>query len=303
MVKRDDTWLRQEQIHAVRAHAQKVLERANAVGCFPTPIDRILDSEKIVVAPDNIFDDGFISKMVKKAEGLLKSAISKVVGLFDAMDRTIFINTSLPKPKIPFLKLHEAGHAIIPWQAKMYKIVQDCDQTLDPEISEQFENEANRFATEVLFQLDTFSEMASSYEFGIKAPLNAGKKFGASAYSSVRRYVRGSHRPCMVVVLNPPVPSENGFDAEVRRYERSDTFIEMFGPVEFPSIITPESPLGFLVPLGNRKMSGTRTLDLMDLNGEARQCAAESFATPYQVFILIFDIGKLKSRQVFIHSA
>lgn len=300
MVKRDDAWLREEQVRAVREHARKVLERADALGCFPTPIDQILESEEIFVAPDNIFDDGFIKKMVKKAGGLLKTAISKVVGLFDALDRTIFINTSLPKPKIPFLKLHEAGHAVMPWQAKMYKIVQDCDQTLDPEISEQFDSEANRFATEVLFQLDSFGEMANSYEFGIKAPLKAGKKFGASAYSSVRRYVKGSRRPCMVVVLNPPSPSANGFDAEVRRYERSDEFVEMFGQVEFSSNVTPESPLGFLVPLGDRRMSGTHTFYLKDLNGDTRQCVAEAFATPYQVFILIFDIGKLRAKRHFI---
>lgn len=302
MVKRDDTSLRDEQVRAVREHARKVLERADALGCLPTPIDQILDSENLFVAPDNIFDDGFILKMVKKAGGLLKSALSKVMGVFDAIDRTIFINTALPKPKIPFLKLHEAGHAVMPWQAQMYKIVQDCDQTLDPDISEQFDSEANRFATEVLFQLDKFDEMARDYDFGISVPLKLGKKFGSSAYSAVRRYVKGAQRPCMVVVLNPPVPSEAGFTAEVRRYERSPQFIELFGNTEFGPEITPDSLIGELVPLGKRKMSRARPLDLTDVNGDGRMCVAEAFATPYQVFILILDQNKINPEKHFIIS-
>lgn len=300
MIKSNDALLDNNQVRAVREHARKVLERADARGCFPTPIDDILESEKIYVAPDNIFDDGFIFKMVKKAGGLLKNAISKVMGLFDAIDRTVFINTDLPKAKIPFLKLHEAGHAVMPWQAKMYRIVQDCDKTLDPDISDQFDSEANRFAIEVLFQLDTFDGMAGEYEFGINAPLKLAKKFGSSAYSAIRRYVKGASRPCMVVVLNPPVPSEYGFSAEVRRYERSDDFIEMFGELGFEPVITPDSRIGRLVPLGTRKMSGRQSLELIDLNGDNRQCIAEAFATPYQVFVLIFDVNKLATKRHFI---
>lgn len=36
--------------------------------------------------------------------------MSKVFGLFEANDRLVVIDKNVPKPKKPFVKLHEAGH-------------------------------------------------------------------------------------------------------------------------------------------------------------------------------------------------
>jgi hypothetical protein len=41
-----------------------------------------------------------------------------------------------------FIKLHEAGHGTLPHQAKVYRLIHDCEKTLDAEITDLFEREA-----------------------------------------------------------------------------------------------------------------------------------------------------------------
>lgn len=57
----------------------------------------------------------------------------------------------------------------------------------------------------VLFQLDAFDAEARDLKFGLGAPLKLSRRYGASAYASIRRYVSGSDRACAVLVLEPPV--------------------------------------------------------------------------------------------------
>ncbi len=65
----------------------------------------------------------------------------------------------------------------------MYAVVEDCKLSLDPAVADQFDREANVFASEVLFQLDGFITEARDHDFGIGVPLKVGKKYGASACS------------------------------------------------------------------------------------------------------------------------
>ncbi|XOV74839.1 MAG: ImmA/IrrE family metallo-endopeptidase [Phycisphaerales bacterium] len=88
--------------------------------------------------------------------------------------------------KLPFLKLHELGHGLLPWQRDIYALTADCKQTLDPEVNDLFERETNAFASEVLFQVDTFTNEAADHPFSIKTPMKLSKKYGASVYSTVR---------------------------------------------------------------------------------------------------------------------
>lgn len=289
-----------QQDSAVRKEAENVLERAGALGVYPTPIDEILDAHEILVADEDIFDDSFIQRFARKAGGALKKAKAKVLGLFDALENVVFLNRDVPAAKLPFLKLHEAGHALLPWQSGIFKVVQDCEKTLHPEVSDAFDREANAFASEVLFQLDGFMAMAEDHDFGVKVPLKLSKKFGASAYSSIRRYVSRNQRACGVLVLEPPVYSEAGFSADVRRFVPSERFAKRFGNPNFGLRISAEDRIGAFVPLGKCRMSDKRPLALTDRNGEERQCVAEAFATPYQVFILIHDTEKLVQKLHFI---
>jgi hypothetical protein len=45
--------------------------------------------------------------------------------------RSVLIDRELPRPGLPFVKLHEAGHSSLPHQSQVYALIHDCLQTLD----------------------------------------------------------------------------------------------------------------------------------------------------------------------------
>lgn len=296
----DDSSLTPDQYRKVRKEAEKLLYEAGAIGRFPTPVDDIMSAAKVVVAPENVLDEGFLKRMRRKASAALKQALSKVLGIFDATARLVFLDYSLGPSKKNFIKLHEAGHGVLPWQRGLYAVVEDCEKSLAPEVAETFDREANNFATEVLFQLDGFITEARDYSFGLKCPMNLSRKYGASVYASLRQYVRKSDRECVVIVLDAPVIVPlDGFKAALRRVVSSPLFEEKFGQLTLPVEFTPDDKIGSMIPVGNRKMTGPRELELYDRNGTMHECLAEAFKHPYNVFILISVKSVLTKTMVF----
>ena len=110
--------------------------------------------------------------------------MSKILGVYDSVDSLIHIDTSVGKSKQSFLKLHETGHHELPTHRKVFRFFQDCGKTLEPEIADQFEREANNFARFALFQGDRYAQCAADFALEIKAPMKLAVQFGASIYAS-----------------------------------------------------------------------------------------------------------------------
>jgi hypothetical protein len=164
--------------------------------------------------------------------------------------------------------------------------------TLDPEIADLFEREANNFARFVLFQGDSYASMAADYKLEIKTPMKLAGKFGASIYASCREFARMHHRACVVYILEPVTHCEKtGARAKVRRIEASPSFLHQFGrPNE--QVITLGHSVGRVLPIG-RKMVRPTTISITDRNGQAHECVAEAFDTTFNVVILIYPIKAL----------
>ncbi len=300
--KPDDSSLTPAQLLNVRRHARRALLEAGALGNLPTPVDHILAVANVEQVEDEVLNEKFLSKLRSKAGDALKRALSKVVGVFDVKSNIVFVDHLLKPVRKRFVMLHEAGHGFMPWQRAMYDLVEDCDQALDPAAADLFDREANVFASEVLFQNDTFACMAADEKFEIWTPIRLAKKFDASLYASIRQYVSKNDRCCVVLVLNPPTLSNGGFRATLRRVISSDSFLKTFGGYSWCTVFTPADPLGALIPLGTRKSSGKRPLVLNDINGLRHECIAESFTQTYQVFILIQAVSTLPPTIVVPHS-
>lgn len=299
---RPDDSIDPQQMGRIREHARKALEAAGGLGTFPTPIDGVIEAAKHGVATEDI-DEGFLAKMGKKAAGALKRAMSKVLGVLHVSAKAIHIDKLVHGSKLPFLKLHELGHGVLPWQRDIYAVTEDCEKHIDPEIGEVFERESNAFASEVLFQLDTFTAEAADWDFGLKAPLRLSKKYGASVYATVRRYVTTNDRACAVIVLDPPqLCNGDGFRASLRRVEASPRFASQFGELSLPEVFTPSDPIGRIVPLGNRKMSRPQAIVFNDRNGARHECIAEAFAYKYYVFVLICPQTVLTKKTVLLRA-
>lgn len=300
----DGQGLDDDQLQSVRKHARKALETAGVLGCFPTPVDEVIAAAKHLVSAEEEIDESFLAKARKKVGKALKRALSKVVGVLDVTARTMHLDKLVPIHKLPFLKLHELGHGVLPWQREMFKLTEDCELTIAPEVSELFERESNAFASEVLFQLDSFTDDAAGDEMlGLKTPLRLSKRYGASVYSSIRRYVSTNARSCAVIVLEPPVACEdNGFVAKFRRVVASSPFHSTFGELRLAEEFTPNDEIGRIVPIGGRRMSRPRQLVLTDRNGRRHECVVEAFAHKYNVFILVCPQSTLTKKVVLVRS-
>jgi hypothetical protein len=303
-MKMDDSDIPADTLLAVRKQAFQALINAGALGIFPTPVDEILSAANVTLAPDEDFGDGLLDMFKKKFGQMtdaVKRALSKVVGLLDVPAKIIFIERSLHQAKRTFLKLHETGHAFMPWQMKAYSLIEDCEQTLHPDVSDQFDREANIFAKEVLFQCGAFTKEAADSRLRLSTPIDLSKKYGASIYASVREYVRSHHRACTVLVLEmPQMCFPLGFTADLRRAEASAEFTRLFGQVQWPLSFSPNDSIGSLVPVGGRRASKPRTITLVDANGCEHECLAESFTNTYQVFVLICPTKALTKTSILI---
>jgi hypothetical protein len=224
-----------------------------------------------------------------------------VLGIYDATESLIHIDHTVVETKQTFLKLHETGHHEIPTHRKIYRLFQDCEKTLTPEIADQFDREANNFARFALFQNDAYARMAADYTLGIKTPMNLAKKFGASIYASAREFARTNHRACVVYVLEP-IQYVDGYGAQaaVRRIEPSPAFAAQFGRPD-DLVITLDHILGPVLPIG-RKMTRPRSLAIADLNGDSHECVAEAFDTTHNVLILLYPVHALTASTTVIFS-
>lgn len=303
MTKRDDSSLDPGDRRAVEERARCLLDRANAWERFPTPIDDILAAARLKVAPTSIFDPqailAYLTNKTADAGRWIKSAVSKVFGVYDGDDSVIHIDDAVGKPKQNFLKLHETGHHEMPTHRKVFRFFQDCDKTLDPEIADQFEREANNFARFALFQGDTFASYAADCELGIRTPMKLAKKFGASIYASAREFARTNHRACVVYVLEQiEYAIGHGARAAVRRIEPSPAYAAQFGnPPD--TVITLDHVLGPVLPVG-RKMTRPTAVSIPDLNGTRHECIAEAFDTTHNVIILLYPVRALTKATVIL---
>jgi hypothetical protein len=299
----DDSSLDQHDLHAVEERARKLLDRANAWDRFPTPLEDILAAARLRVAPTSLFDPKrlllFLEGKAHDAARTIKSAVSKVLGIYDADEHVIHIDDTVTKSKQTFLSLHETGHHELSTHRKLFRLFQDCEKTLAPEIADHFEREANNFARFALFQGDTFRSRAADCKFEIRTPMKLASKFGASVYASAREFARTNARACVVYILEPiELMTAVGARARVRRIEPSPSFRHQFG-CPSDDIITLDHALGPVLPIG-RKMTKPFSLSVVDRNGTQHECLAEAFDTTHNVLILLYPVQTLTKSTILL---
>jgi Zn-dependent peptidase ImmA (M78 family) len=292
-----------EDEDGVRRHAARLLAEAAAIGRFPTPIEDLLTAANVRSIEENV-DQGYVARLYRQAvdrgTNFLR-AIGKVLGLCHPDERVIIIDDAAHAASKPFIKLHETAHVYMPHQRQAFGMMMDCRHTLDPDVKQLFEYEANAFASEVLFQADAFTVEAEDHAFGLKVPMRLSKKYGGSVYASIRRYVVRNSRCCAVVVLDPPEPADDfGFRAALHRIVPSDLFKAQFDLSTWPQVFTPDDDIGRLVPLGTRRMSWPATFALTDRNGNRHDCIAEAFKTTWHVMVLILVTAPLTRRGIIL---
>jgi hypothetical protein len=210
--------------------ARNLLLASKTWGILPTPVDKIAEFAELQIANGidlSTVDPGFFTKNFH----FLSRALSKVIGIVDFRQKTIYLDhTQLPCRK-NFIKLHEVGHKACSWQSDL-KGFMDDDKTLDPSAEEQFEREASYFASGALFQLDRFDDEVAKLPLSIKSAQVLANKFGGSNHAAIRRYVERSKKRCALLVLHKP-DQRDDYSAAIRDYFQSPAFTADFGEISW----------------------------------------------------------------------
>ena len=123
MIRPDDSILTPPQLATVRRHADRLLREASALDRFPTPIDDIMAAAKLTVVDDEVLNETVLSQFLSRARaGLatIRSALSKVLGLFESNDRLVVIDRAAPKPRVPFIN---EGAVFIPTIDRLHSFI------------------------------------------------------------------------------------------------------------------------------------------------------------------------------------
>jgi hypothetical protein len=101
-------------------------------------------------------------------------------------------------------------------------------------------------------------------------------------------------------VLEPVVLATNeGFKADVRRVVANISFARLYDPEKLAAPVTPQHALAALVPRGQKqRMVYPREFELIDRNGDRRECIGEAFNTKHQILILLRDNQPLSATRI-----
>lgn len=277
-----------------------ILKESKSLNVFPTPVHQILNYSNFAldnkIDLENIeysFFDTFKEKLLDPSKKALQHALSKIKGIFYREEKIIYIDTKLDKNigKKNFVQLHEIGHGVLSWQDEIVFAL-DNEETLNEEYHEQFEAEANYFASVTLFQHDRFIEECDKLSLGLGAVMVLRKKFGSSVHSAFRNYVLKSKNRCCLLVLNHPV-NLNGYTnvLTTRNIFYSPSFHSAFGDLKLPT------EFGFKWKFVQdfkfkRNFNERGRIFLVTENGENFEACYHYFNSTYNSFVFFFPKGE-----------
>lgn len=272
--------------------ARDLLKESKTLGKFPTRVDQLIEYAELKIAQEIDLNGKKQNFFSRTFEGIGKVS-KKVLGLLDIRHKTIYLDLTQNVNRQRFIKIHETGHKVFPWQEAVFRW--DDKKTIDPSIKKLFEKEANFFASAVLFQLERFDEAAAKLPLSIKSAMVLGEKFGASKQAAIRRYVCHSKKRCAVLVLERPT-FEKGLNVRVRNYFESPSFAKEFGSLTWPEVCGTD--FSFVKDIiRKRKLHEDGQLNLMAHNAEFQEFTYHYFDNTYNIFIFLMPSGeKIRSR-------
>ncbi|HEY4064665.1 MAG TPA: ImmA/IrrE family metallo-endopeptidase [Puia sp.] len=275
--------------------SRSILKGSHAWGIFPTPVDKIVNFTELVINKQIDISKVHEGYLQRAPEALFR-ALGKLRGLFDRSRKTIYLDFSQLPTRRNFVKLHETGHGVLPWQQTIYEVLEDDDDSLSQNAIEEFEQEANYFASVTLFQHEIFFNELKKFHMGIDAAVALSKRFGASLHATLRKYIEHSPKRCALLVLDkaPPIKSISGFPK--RNFFASARFLATFGTIEWPEIFGLEWSFAKDY-YSNRKGIIPGTVEIETGNG-AECLQYQFFNNHYNGLVFLFPPGEKQSSKI-----
>lgn len=292
-----DTFTQKE----IETISMDILKQSKSIDVFPTPVDQIVRFSDLVIDEKINLSDlnkSFLSRLADALSANLDSVTKQVRGLLDRSEKTIYLDLSMPSQRQSFVKLHETGHGVLPWQKATMHCIDD-DDTLAPEVREAFEAEANYFASTTLFQHDRFNHEMEKLELSLKAGMVLATKFGGSNHAALRRMVEQSNKRCALLVLNRYSGFlSDGLECTKKNLFQSRKFTDEFGELSIPE------KLGYDWAFTQDYIAGRRfhekgVVSLGTLNGEVT-FHYHYFNNTYNAFFFIIPQGETQKTKTTI---
>lgn len=280
----------EDNFDEVTKHAGKALYELGVGDKFPIPVEQVIQYAGLSMSPSLTVTPHELARLGPKASGSTR-ALSKVLGIVDLREDTVYVSQRVLPVKQKFITLHEAGHKLLPWQRATYLFLDD-NTTLDPQVSELFEREANRFAADLLFGIDRFDIESQALPWGIESPKALATQYGTSIQAAIRRYAERNPEPCMLLSLDRVERRGSGaLELTVKRVVTSPSFRRLYGLPNLPKFIPPTWLVYQLVTEGRKFVKGFEMVIPIG-NGNTVPLLCDFFDNSYNPVVLMKPLGR-----------
>lgn len=236
---------RPDSAQSISALAETALRRAGAVGRLPTPIDELIAAAELTeVADPTPFLQSFLRRLPEGARAAFRATLQKVRGIADLRERAIYVPADTSDRRLLFTKCHEFGHQTIPWH-KVNTAYQDNDLSLSAWARDYFDQEANLFAADIIFQGKRFSSRARDFRPSFEAVFTLADEHGASRHATLWRYTEEQDDAVAMVTYwpNPYALDTSGHPSlRLGKVVGSPRFLARFGGIQLPPVIASDHP-------------------------------------------------------------
>jgi hypothetical protein len=242
--------------HLVR----RLLAKANALDELPTPIERLFQVAKIQEIEDLPDPDGgFLSSLGERALNAFFVAKQKIRGMADMRERVVYIPKQDKPPRILFAQGHELGHQCMPWH-NIEPAYQDDNYSLCPDVNRLFEQEANDFSAETIFQgTPRFRRRARDYHAELSSVFHLADVYGASKQATAWRFAEEQDHAVAAVYYYPHKFRTDEFGNPALVYWKavgSAKFLGDYADIELPDVLNSTHPWA-VARFTNKVVSGT----------------------------------------------
>jgi Zn-dependent peptidase ImmA (M78 family) len=196
------TAARAEQDIAADEILETLLVEAGTAGKLPTDHKRLLDFLGLEQLSFDFMNEVQFLDSSNKPTGEIRAALHLA-------KRAVATQSGMGDKRERFCVFHEIAHCVLP--EHNLKIFVDNDQTLSLWTKARLEREANRFAADLLFQGNLFTEQALSLDTSIGTAVELAPHYGASYEAALRRYTETHVMPCALLVYDKFGRSDNSF--------------------------------------------------------------------------------------------
>jgi len=196
------TTAKPEQDIAADEILETLLVEAGAAGQLPTDHKKLLNFLGLEQLSFDFMNEVEFLHSSKKPEGEIRAALHLA-------KRAIATQTGMGDKRKRFCVFHEIAHCVLPEHNQ--KLFVDDDQTLSWWTKARLEREANKFAADLLFQGNLFSEQALSLDTSIGTVVELAPQYGASYEAALRSYTETHVMPCALLVYDKVAKSEDSF--------------------------------------------------------------------------------------------